>query len=48
MLANHLNSVIVHLPRIRTVLVQQHAIGVPAGPFMSTPSKLARMRADTP
>jgi hypothetical protein len=48
MLANHLNSVIMHLPRIRTVLVQQCAIGVPASPLMSIPSKLGRKRADAP
>ncbi len=33
MLTNHLNSVIMHLPRIRTILVQQRAIGVPASPL---------------
>jgi len=31
-LAYHLKSVIMHLPRIRTVLLQQRAIGVPAQP----------------
>ena len=30
MLANHLKSVIVHLPRIRTVLLQQCAVSIPA------------------
>ena len=48
MLTDHLNSVIMHLPRIRTILVQQHAVSVPASPLMSTHSKLGRMRVDTP
>jgi hypothetical protein len=48
MLADHLNSVIMHLPRIRTVLVQQSAIGVPVSPPMSTLSERGKGRADTP